>query len=150
MAHTQFPVADAAADADQLYIGVGIRHVHLGLLITPRGDKTCRRKAVRLLPAMRHTGRDTHQILLRDAHLDGLLRKGIEERRHRSRTSGVGAQSVNMSVFFGMCHKCLADCLPVWNLIHEVRPPSSPLMLLRSDHTLPDSVHGDAMRPYSP
>ena len=150
MAHAQLPVADAAADADELYVGVGIGHVHLCLLVASGGEKTCRRKAVGLFPTVRQARGDTHQILLRNAHLHGLFRECIEKGGHGSGASRIRTQCDNTFIFFGVSHKGLADYLPVWNFIHAALPPSSRLKLSLSARIPPAWVRDDAMPPCFP
>ena len=123
MAHAQRAVADAAADADQLDIGVGVSAVHLGLLVASGRNKACRRESERFLANLGQPCSDTDQVLLGDTGLDGLFRIFFEERCHGGGTSGVAAERDNVFVLLSMLHENFTDDLSVRNLIHCGLPP---------------------------
>ena len=117
MAHAQSAVGHAARNADELDVGVGVRDVDLALLIRARGHKGRRRGGPGLLAARSHAGGDTHQVLLGDADLDGLLGILIEERRERCGAAGVGAQDDDVLIGLGGLEQRVADNLAVGDLV---------------------------------
>ena len=117
MAHAKSAVGHATRDADELDVGVGVRNVDLALLIRARGHKGRRRGGPGLLAARGHTGGDTHQVLLGDADLNGLLGILIEERRERCGAAGVGAQDDDVFIGCGGLEQRVADSLAVGDLV---------------------------------
>ena len=117
MAHTQGSVGNAAGDADELDVGVGVRDIDLALLIRARGHKGRRRGGPGLLAARSHAGGDAHQVLLGNADLNGLLGILIKERRERRGAAGVGAQDDDVLVSCGGLEQRVADNLAVGDLV---------------------------------
>ena len=117
VAHAERAVGDAARDADELDVGVGVRHVDLGLLVGARGHERRGARGPRLLAARGHAGRDANEVLLGDADLDGLLRILLEERGERCGAAGVGAQDDDVFVVGGSLEEGVADNLAVGDLV---------------------------------
>ena len=111
MAHSQSPIADPSADSNQFYIGVGVCHIHLTLLITSCRKKACRRNRIRFLSAFCQSGCNAYQILLCDSCFYKLLRIGVCKRCKRSAPSGITAECDNIVIFFCSFHQYFTDHL---------------------------------------
>ena len=117
VAHTQGAVGHAARDADELDVGVGVRDVDFALLIRVRGHKGRRRGCPGFFAARSHAGSDTHQVLLGDADLNGLLGILIEERRERRGAAGVRAQDDDILIGLRGLEQRVADNLAISDLV---------------------------------
>ena len=95
-------ISAASTDPNEFYVGMGICHIDLALLIGSGRKKAGRRKSVRLLSTVRHAGCHRNQILLRDPHLHKLVRVGIRKRCHGSRASGITAKHRDLLIHFCM------------------------------------------------
>ena len=104
MAHAECAVAHTAADADQLYIGVGVCTVNFRLLIASCRKEARRRCRKCFLAAFCKTGRNADQILLRNTHLHKLLRIRICKRCQGSTSPGIAAEHHDIFIRLGMFH----------------------------------------------
>ena len=118
MGHAQGAVTDAAADADQGHIGVGIGHVHLGLLVTSGRQEACRGRCKNFLSHGRQPCGHRDQILLRDAEFHKLLRKSVRKGSQGGASPGIGTGYHNVPVLLCRSKQHIADCLSIGYGIH--------------------------------
>ena len=140
MAHSQSAVAYAAADPDQLYIGVGVGNVYFTLLIAASGKEGRRRKprkaSCRTWPGRRRIPTRSCSAIPVSTNCSGSsLAKGV---RDALPLESLHSTTISLS-FLSFFYQYVTDHLFVRDLSHGSAPPfslpgpcgSAPVPLLR-------------------